>query len=119
MVVTIYFVDHDWQLLRKILSFSQITNHKGDLIGKEIENVFNYWSINRVITITKDNYAANDLVVKYVKIKLKSWQVDGTLLGAKFLYLRCCAHIINLTVSEGLIELKGSIASICNVMRYI
>ena len=65
-------------MLRKILSFSQITNHKGGLIGKEIEIVLHYWIINRVITITKDNYAANDLAVKYVKIiydHLWQWKI--------------------------------------------
>ncbi|KAH9681179.1 BED-type domain-containing protein [Citrus sinensis] len=119
MVVTVHFVDSNSQLLRKISSFSQITSHKGDLIGKEIEIVLHDWGIDRILTINVDNAFANDLVVKYVKRKLKSWQVDGTLLGGKFLHLRCCAHIINLIVGEGLTELKGSVTSIRNAVRYV
>ena len=104
---------------RKILSFSQITSHKGELIRKEVEIVLHDWGINRVLTITIDNASANDLAVKYVKRKLKSWQVDGILFGYKFLHLRCCAHIINLIAGEGLTKLKDSITSIRNAMRYL
>lgn len=119
MVVTVHFVDSNWQLQRKILSFSQITSHKGDLIGKEIETVLHDWGIDRILTITVDNAFANDLAVKYVKRKLKSWQLDGTLLGGKFLHLRCCVDIINLIVGEGLTELKGSVTSIRNAVRHV
>ncbi|KAK2638520.1 hypothetical protein Ddye_026315 [Dipteronia dyeriana] len=38
MVVTAHFIDYDWQLQKRILSFSQIVDHKGDSIGKCIEN---------------------------------------------------------------------------------
>ncbi|TXG53727.1 hypothetical protein EZV62_018983 [Acer yangbiense] len=31
MVVTAHFIDYDWQLQKRILSFSQIVDHKGDL----------------------------------------------------------------------------------------
>lgn len=54
-----------------------------------------------------------------MKRKLKELQVDGTLLGGKFLHLQCCAHIINLIVGEGLTELKGLVASIRNAVRYV
>ena len=33
MVVTSHFIDSDWKLHRKILSFSPMSSHKGDDIG--------------------------------------------------------------------------------------
>lgn len=119
MVVTVHFIESNWQLQRKILSFSQITSHKGDLIRKEIKIVLHDWGIDIVLTITVDNASTNDLSVKYMKRKLKSGQVDKILLGNKFLHLRCCAHIINMIVGEGLTELKGLVTSIRNAMRYV
>lgn len=63
MVVTAHFVDSDWQLQRKILSFSQTTSHKRDLMGKVIEIFLHDWGIDRVLKITVDNAATNDLIV--------------------------------------------------------
>ncbi|KAK2646797.1 hypothetical protein Ddye_021992 [Dipteronia dyeriana] len=37
MVVTAHFIDCDWKLQKRILSFSQITDHRGDSIGRCIE----------------------------------------------------------------------------------
>ncbi|KAK2658635.1 hypothetical protein Ddye_005168 [Dipteronia dyeriana] len=59
MVVTAHFIDYDWQLQKRILSFSQIVDHKGDSIGKCIENVLIEWGIDKVFTITVDNATAN------------------------------------------------------------
>ncbi|KAK0583224.1 hypothetical protein LWI29_034802 [Acer saccharum] len=74
-----------FQMLQKrILSFSQIVDHKGDLIGKCIENVLIEWGIDKVFTITVDNETSNTTAIGYVIRKLNSWQDDGTVLEGKF-----------------------------------
>ncbi|TXG70006.1 hypothetical protein EZV62_004941 [Acer yangbiense] len=67
------------KLQKRILSFSQIVDHKGDSIGKYIEDVLIEWGIDKVFTITVDNATANTTAIGYVIRKLNSWQDDGTI----------------------------------------
>ncbi|KAK0572818.1 hypothetical protein LWI29_037735 [Acer saccharum] len=60
------------KLQKRILSFSQIIDHKGDSIGKCIENVLIEWGIDKVFTITVDNATANTTAIGYVIRKLNS-----------------------------------------------
>ncbi|GKB75841.1 zinc finger BED domain-containing protein RICESLEEPER 2-like protein [Tanacetum coccineum] len=43
----------------------------------------------------------------------------NSILDCKYLHLRCCAHIINLVVKEGLEEQFESITKIRNAVKYI
>ena len=38
IVITYHFIDYEWKLHKRILSFSTIPNHKGETIGKLIES---------------------------------------------------------------------------------
>ncbi|XP_010506956.1 PREDICTED: zinc finger BED domain-containing protein RICESLEEPER 2-like [Camelina sativa] len=44
---------------------------------------------------------------------------DATVLGGKFLHLRCCAHIINLIAKGGLHDLKDNVEAIRNGVQYV
>ncbi|KAL5758789.1 hypothetical protein ACOSP7_021400 [Xanthoceras sorbifolium] len=94
MVITCHFIDYEWRLQKRILSFSQIVDHSGDSIERCIEKVLLEWGIDKVFTITVDNAAANTTAIGYVRRKLNSWQVDRAILGSKYLHVRCCAHIL-------------------------
>ncbi|KAK2641495.1 hypothetical protein Ddye_023258 [Dipteronia dyeriana] len=107
------------KLQKRILSFSQIVDHKGDSIGKCIENVLIKWGIDKVFTITVDNATANTTSIGYVIRKLNSWQDDGAVLGGKFLHVRCCAHILNLIVGDGLKDFHDSIVAIRNAVKFV
>ncbi|KAK2653165.1 hypothetical protein Ddye_013021 [Dipteronia dyeriana] len=80
MVVTSHFIDCDWKLQKRILSFSQITDHKGDSIGRCIEKVLLDWGIDKIFTITVDNTTANANAIGYMIRKLNSWHVGGAIL---------------------------------------
>ncbi|XP_022845309.1 zinc finger BED domain-containing protein RICESLEEPER 2-like [Olea europaea var. sylvestris] len=119
MVVTTHFIDRSWKLHKRILTFSVVPNHKGETIGKLIENCLLDWGIERVGTITVDNAGTNDAAIIYVKNKLKNWKPDDTMiLGGSYLHVRCSAHIVNLIVKEGLKEFNPSIESIRNAVKY-
>ncbi|KAL5774561.1 hypothetical protein ACOSP7_012118 [Xanthoceras sorbifolium] len=107
------------RLQKRILSFSQIVYHSGDSIGRCIEKVLLEWGIDKVFTITVDNATANTTVMGYVRRKLNNWQVDGAILGGKYLHVRCCAHILNLIVSYGLKYLHESVVAIRNAVKYV
>ncbi|KAA0036689.1 zinc finger BED domain-containing protein RICESLEEPER 3-like [Cucumis melo var. makuwa] len=115
MVLTTYFIDSDWKLHKRILSFSPNENHKGDTIGKTIEKNLKDWGIERVMTLTVDNASSNDTVVAYL---LKRFN-KGLLFGGKFLHVRCCAHILNLIVTDAFKEHNDCIDRIRYAVRFI
>ncbi|KAL5857275.1 hypothetical protein ACOSQ3_004733 [Xanthoceras sorbifolium] len=106
VVITCHFIYYKWRLQKRIMSFSQIVDHSGD-------------SIERFFTITVDNATANTTVIGYVRRKLNSWQVDGAILEGKYLHVRCCAHILNLIVGDGLKDLHESVVAIRNADKYL
>uniref|UniRef100_A0A2N9EDS0 hAT-like transposase RNase-H fold domain-containing protein n=1 Tax=Fagus sylvatica TaxID=28930 RepID=A0A2N9EDS0_FAGSY len=43
---------------------------------------------------------------------------ESCIVGCKFLHMRCCAHILNLIVQDGLKDIHESIAKVRNAVRY-
>ena len=117
MVVTAHFLDHDWVLHKRIINFCNITSHKGEDIGRTLEQCLRQWEINKVFTITVDNASANDVAVQYMKRRLTSYQT--LMFKGEYLHLRCACHIINLIVKDGLKELETGIAAIWNCAKYV
>lgn len=118
MCLTAHFIDKDWILHKRIINFCVISSHKGEAIGKALEACMIEWGVGRVCTITVDNASANDVAIAYVKKKL-SKKSGALILGGEFLHMRCCAHIINLIVRDGLSEIKESISRIRDVVKYV
>ncbi|KAI5323471.1 hypothetical protein L3X38_032543 [Prunus dulcis] len=119
MVLTAHFLDDDWMLHKRVLNFCVIQNHKGRTIGRLIEKCLIDWGIERVLTITLDNASANDKAVSYLQNKMKDWPNGGLLLDGVHLHMRCCAHIVNLIVTDGLKELHNSVKSIRDAVMYV
>ncbi|KAK0585151.1 hypothetical protein LWI29_023987 [Acer saccharum] len=96
-----------------------IPDHKGETIGKIIESCLLDWGIEKVLTITVDNASANKVAIDYVRRKMRNWNESKLVLGGNFLHVRCCAHIINLIVSDGLKDMNDSIVRIRNAVQYV
>ena len=60
----------------------------------------------KISTITLDNCTTNDKAVEDLVDKLDS---SSLMLGGKLLHMRCCAHILNLIVKDGLAVLGDGI----------
>lgn len=116
MCLTAHWVDDDWVLRKKILNFCPIANHRGETIGKMVYQCLQKWGIERVFTITVDNASSNDGAIKFLGKMLKG---PHAVLDCKYLHLRCCAHILNLVVRDGLEEQFKSISKIRNAVRYV
>lgn len=117
LTLTAHFVDNDWKLQKRFLNFSLIPNHKGETIGKHVEDCLNEWGLQRGFTVRLDNAASNDNAIKYLKRRKNS--SSNLVLDGELLHVRCCAHNLNLVVKDGLHDVKSSIASICNAVRFV
>ncbi|KAL5550061.1 hypothetical protein UlMin_000237 [Ulmus minor] len=118
MCLTAHWIDNNWKLQKRILSFVQVPSHKGDMVGKELIACLNNWGITKVFAITVDNASSNSVALVKVKEYLQEKR-HGIVLNGEMFHMRCCAHIVNLIVCDGLKEMGDSIASIRNAVRYV
>lgn len=117
MVLTAHFIDDDWVLHKRILNFCVIPNHKGKTIGQLVETCLIGWGIEKVFCIVVDNASPNQVALEYMREKIGNW--NELVLNGEFLHLRCCYHILNLVVKDGMAELDSSIEGIRNCVKYI
>ena len=90
--------------------------HTHEVIGDELYDSLVDWNIDeKVSTITLDNCSSNDATIPYLvrKIGKTKLMADG-----KFLHMRCCAHILNLIVKDGLEKLKDAIENFHDSVAY-
>lgn len=117
LCLTAHFIDHDWKIHKRILNFCPIVNHKGVTIGKKIEKCLEEWLIGNVFTITVDNASSNDVTITYLKNTMNDWNSHP--LKGEHMHVRCCAHILNLVVQDGLEDYHSSISKIMSAIRYV
>ncbi|CAD5324621.1 unnamed protein product [Arabidopsis thaliana] len=119
MVVTAHFIDMDWQLHRRIISFSPIPDHKGKTIANQFLRSLDDWGIEKVFSITVDNASANDKAITVLKERLSNRNSDALMMNGDFMHIRCGAHILNLIANEGLEDISNSIVSVRNAVKYV
>lgn len=117
MCITAHFIDYDWKLQKKILSFRRVQDHKGKTIGRELEDCILEWSIGRILTITVDNATSNDNPIDWLKRRTLAQQ--EAICGHEFIHMRCCGHILNLIVHEGLKDADKLIIKVRNLVKYV
>ncbi|XP_019173487.1 PREDICTED: zinc finger BED domain-containing protein RICESLEEPER 2-like [Ipomoea nil] len=117
--LTVHYVDEKWRLNNKILSFCDMPPpHSGFELSKKVYNCLVYWGIDRkVFSITLDNASANDVMVRLLKQQLllqNSLPCD-----VEFFHVRCCAHILNLIVQDGLKVASVALGKIRESVKYV
>ena len=73
--------------------------------------------INGIFTLIVDNTSSIGATIKFLQTVTKDWK--GTILEYEFLHMRCCAHILNLIVGDGMREINASITKVCEAVRYL
>ncbi|XP_031116703.1 zinc finger BED domain-containing protein RICESLEEPER 2-like [Ipomoea triloba] len=104
---------------RKELNFVEVLPpHTGTCVCDAIYKCLQEWSIEeKVWTITVDNASYNDSAVRLLHDSL-SFHTNLPLDG-KLFHIRCCAHILNILVQDGLSEIKSIIENVRDSVKYI
>ncbi|CAG8661889.1 10401_t:CDS:2 [Ambispora gerdemannii] len=116
MAVTCHFIDKDWNLQKLILSFKVISApHTGIAISDMLFKCFNDWNVT--LAITMDNATSNDAAIIDIKRKLR--EQNMLIANGSLLHQRCCAHILNLIVIDGLKIVKDITSKIRGCVKWI
>ena len=87
-----------------------------EAISEELMECFSDWNIGRKLSsLTVDNCSSNDAIIGILKDRL---DIRALPLQGKFFHMRCCAHILNLIVKDGLEIIDGSIEKIRDSVAY-
>ncbi|GAA0174137.1 hypothetical protein LIER_27586 [Lithospermum erythrorhizon] len=114
-----HFIDKIWTLQKRVLSFVNVPPpHNGPTLAKDVHRVFNIYGINdKVCSVTVDNASSNNVCIAILK-KDHTLHSNLVLVG-KLFHVRCCAHIINLLVRDGLKEIEHIVEVVREEVKYI
>jgi hypothetical protein len=92
--------------------------HNGISLCEKMYNMLEEWGIEtKVFTITLDNASSNDVCIGLLRNQLnmkKAFICEG-----EFFYIRCCAHILNLILQDGLKEIDSALQKIRDSVKYV
>ncbi|PIA41991.1 hypothetical protein AQUCO_02100078v1 [Aquilegia coerulea] len=97
--ITTHYVDKYWKLQKKIVSFCNIDSpHTGDAIFTFIIDKLKKLGIfEKIFSISLDNASSNTVAFSFFKTILPGLPLNGRLS-----HVRCCCHVLNLIVTDGL-----------------
>jgi hypothetical protein len=85
--------------------------HNGISLCEKTYNMLEVWGIEtKVFTITLDNASSNDVCVGLLRNQLN--MKKAIFCEGKFFHIRCCVHILNLRVQDGLKEIDSALQKI-------
>ncbi|XP_060972560.1 zinc finger BED domain-containing protein RICESLEEPER 2-like [Cannabis sativa] len=101
----------------QILSFKYVPcPHDAPTLLEALRSYLNDWKIeDKISTVTLENYNANDAMIDILK---GQFEPGNFILKKRLLHVRCCAHILNLIVKEGLSVIGDSVDKIRNSVAY-
>ena len=117
--LTAHYVDRNWVLQKRILNFFEFPPpHTGVAIAEKISGLIKNWGIEKkLFSITLDNASSNDVCVGLLK---NQFRLMNTLVyDGKLFHLRCCAHILNLIVQDGLKQIDVAVEKVRECVKYV
>ncbi|CAN6579011.1 unnamed protein product [Malus baccata var. baccata] len=117
IVITSHFIDDSWTLQSRIIRFIYVPcPHTAETLSDVLMECLLDWNLDRKLsTLTVDNCTTNDKMIDLILEKLSG---SSLLLGGGFFHMRCCAHILNLIVKDGLEVIGGGIEKIRESVVY-
>ncbi|XP_022865255.1 zinc finger BED domain-containing protein RICESLEEPER 2-like [Olea europaea var. sylvestris] len=117
MAITAHYIDDSWRLQSRILRFIYVPcPHTAESLSTVLMDCLFDWNIDQKLsTLTVDNCTTNDAMINIMLDKLS---LGSLLLNGEFFHLRCCAHILNLIVKDGLDVISPSVERIRDSVSY-
>ena len=92
--------------------------HTGLVISEVINEIIMQWGLKKkVCTITLDNVTSNDVAARNLKTLFR--RKLGFAYMRDFFHVRCCAHILNFMVQDGLKKIGIIIEKVRESVLYI
>ncbi|KAL4562647.1 hypothetical protein LXL04_026675 [Taraxacum kok-saghyz] len=119
MVITRHFIDQNWRLQKRVLSFVHVPPPRTGLdMADAIYKCLKEWEIeDKIFTISVDNAAYNDKALKRLKEIFS--RCRKLVCGGRLFHVRCCAHILNLLVKDGLATIDSVIGEVREAIKYL
>ncbi|XP_020250890.1 zinc finger BED domain-containing protein RICESLEEPER 2-like [Asparagus officinalis] len=119
MSLTAHYVDDCWILQNKILALSHVSPpYSGAILVEKLFHLLKDWGIEkRIFTVTLDNASYNDVFMRI--LKYHPVLEDHFVSNGDFLHVRCCAHILNIVVQDGLKVIDKSLSKIRECIKYV
>ena len=119
MVITGHWIDSDWKLQKRVLSFVHIPPpHRGVEIASSIFKSAKEWGIeHKIYSISVDNASNNDVAVRILRDDIS--RSKKLLCDGKLFHVRCCAHILNLVVQDGISEIVDITKAIRDSVEFV
>ncbi|WVZ63552.1 LOW QUALITY PROTEIN: hypothetical protein U9M48_013176, partial [Paspalum notatum var. saurae] len=115
--VTAHFIDAEFKIKKKIIWFKELEYpHTGYAIEEEIVRCVIDWEIkDKMFTLTMDNASDNTSACELLTTDHK----HDLLFEGKHLHIRCCAHILNILVQDGMRIIHTAIDKIHELLKHI
>lgn len=112
MCITLHWVDDDWCIQKRIVTFSHVEGrHTGVRLSEGFTTSMLRWFVEKkIFSLTLDNASANDVAVKDIISELKKH--SPLVCNGLFFHVRCACHILNLVAKDGLQEIESTIEKI-------
>ncbi|XP_074557014.1 zinc finger BED domain-containing protein RICESLEEPER 2-like [Curcuma longa] len=111
MTITSHFINVSWKLQSRLVRFIYVPcPHTAEVLANALVDCLLDWNLDRKLsTLTVDNCTTNDAMIEFILDKLPP---SSLILEGKLFHMRCCAHILNLVVRDGLELISDSIETI-------
>ena len=115
--VTAHFVDEEFELQKKIISFKQISfPHTSYAVQDGITSCLVEWDlVGQLFTLTLDNASVNNRAVKDMRDALGS----EMFFRGEHLHVRCAAHVLNIMVQAGLKVIPHSVLRVRDIIKVV
>ncbi|KAK4284122.1 hypothetical protein QN277_000994 [Acacia crassicarpa] len=94
--------------------------HSGYQMSRKVYDYLKECEIDdKTLSITLDNASTNDNLQDLLKDRLLMQNNFSLVCNGEFLHVRCCAHILNLIVQEGLKVTNSALNKMRESIRYV
>lgn len=113
------FIDANWNLKKYILCMTDTNfSRTGSKLFKKIYEILVDWDIiKKLSSLTLDSTFVNDLCISLLKTNLNSKKIFS--LNGNLFHLRCCVHILNLIMQEGLKDVDHIIEKVRESIKFV